>query len=197
MGFRSVILAGASALLLAACGGSSQTTSTAANSGGPLPPIAHRLLTSAEMPQGFSTNGRPNVVMSIPAWLQASQTPAARKRSETARLTRLGFVAAATQNLTSGKGPGLSLVEQFRAPAGARSEFAGQVAAFKFSPGVKQFPVSGIPASFGFGVSNGGTNVVFADGDYYYVVGAAIPPTASNRSAVIGAAQKLYRRVHG
>ncbi len=195
MGFRSFILAGALTVLLAACGSSSKP-STSANSGGPLPPIAHRLLTSSEMPPGFSAHGQPSVSTSVRAWLQSSQTPPARLRAQTERLNRLGFVAAASQSLTSSKGPGLSLVEQFRAPSGAHSEFAGEVKAFKSALGVKEFPVSGIPAAFGFGVNGGGANVVFADGAYYYVVGAAVPPTRANQLAVVASAQKLFHRVH-
>jgi hypothetical protein len=191
------LLLGMSAFLLAACGGSGKTTSDNTTPTGPLPPIAHRLLTSAELPPGFTKNGPPSVATGIPAWLNRTQTPSGRRRAETARLTRLGFVAAASQNLASAKGPGLSLVEQFRAPKGARSEFVSQVTTFKFSPGVKQFPVSGIPNAFGFSVASGGENVVFPDGSYYYVVGAAWPSTAANRAAVIASAQKLYQRVHG
>lgn len=206
MGLRGVVLAGASAvMLLAACGGSSHKTSTTssvvttppASSSASLPAVAHRLLTSSEMPAGFTANGQPSVSTGVPQWLAQSQTPAKQVAPETARLKRLGFVAGATLALNSAKGPGLSLVEQFRSPAGARSELKSQTLTFEVAPGFQKFPAPGIPGALGFGFGNGGVNVAFADGDYYYVVGEAVPSTAANQAVVIASAAKLYHRVHG
>jgi hypothetical protein len=64
------------------------------------------------------------------------------------------------------------------------------------------FRVSAIPGAVGFGtaVGNaGGENIVFADGVFLYLVGNGWSGSAHNprRAALIGAATKLYMRVHG
>lgn len=207
MGPKGVILGGAAAmLLLTACGGSGQKTTTTtssvvttapATSSAPEPGITRRLLQSTEVPAGFTAQGSPSVTPTIAQFLQQIQTPSYQLRSETARLKRLGFVTAASQNLNSAQGPGISVVEQFRSPAGARAEFAQNLATFTRGGAQLKFPVPGIPHSGGFGGSgpNGGVNVAFADGDYYYLVGEE-PNARANRAAVIASAQKLYHRVH-
>jgi hypothetical protein len=64
------------------------------------------------------------------------------------------------------------------------------------------FAVPVIPGASGFGGASGGTagyNVAFADGVYYYLVGAGWPtgtPSPPTRAALVTAAQDLYRRVH-
>jgi hypothetical protein len=149
------------------------------------------------MPTGFTAQGDPSVSLNVAVFLQQVQTPPDQIASETARLERIGFVTAASQNLNSAQGAGISLVEQFRAPAGARSEFVHSVATFTAGPGRMKFPVPGIPGAAGFGGSGPGqgVNVAFADGDYYYLVGEE-PNARANRAAVIASAQKLYHRVH-
>ncbi len=151
------------------------------------------------MPPGFSAQGRPTVYSTIATWVQGTQTPSYQLQSETARLKRLGFVAAATLNLGSSQGDGLSMVEQFRSPAGPRSELANTLATVNGGPsGQVRFPAPRIPHSAGFGApgSNNGVNVAFANGDYFYVVGEQ-PNARANRAGVIASAQELYRRVHG
>ncbi len=150
------------------------------------------------MPAGFTAQGDPSVAPTIAQLLQQIQTPSYQLASETARYKRLGYVTSASQNLNSAKGPGISVVEQFRSPAGARSEFAYNLANFTRGTGQLKFSVPGIPHSGGFGGSgpNNGVNVAFADGDYYYLVGEQ-PSAPANRAAVIASAQKLYHRVHG
>jgi hypothetical protein len=209
MGSRGVLLAGAVAVIsLAACGGSSHKTTTAATSSvvttapatasAPKPAITRRLLTPSEMPTGFTAQGDPSVSPNVAEFLQQVQTAPAQLKGETARLKRIGFVTAASQNLNSAQGAGISVVEQFRSPAGAGSEFRNSVATFTAGPGQVKFPVSGIPHAAGFGGTgpNAGVNVAFADGDYYYLVGEQ-PNAPANRAAVIRSAQKLYHRVHG
>jgi hypothetical protein len=149
------------------------------------------------MPAGFTAQGDPSVSPTIAQFLQQIQTSPDQLRSETARLKRIGFVTAASQNLNSAQGPGVSVVEQFRSPVGARSELAHNLATFTAGAGQVKFSVPGIPHSAGFGGSgaNNGVNVAFADGDYYYLVGEE-PSSRANRAAVIASAQKLYHRVH-
>lgn len=199
-------LAGALAVLLAGCGGSghkpaattsSGVTTTPATSSAPEPPITHRLLTRSEMPPGFAAQGQPSVSLTIAQWVQQVGSPSNSPQSETARLKRIGFVAAASLNLNSSQGAGISLVERFRSPAGPRSELANTLATVNGGPaGQVRFSVPGIPKSAGFGAagSNSGVNVAFADGDYYYVVGEQ-PNAPANRAGVIASAQKLYHRV--
>ena len=151
------------------------------------------------MPPGFSAQGRPTVYSTIVTWAQGTDTPSYQLKSETARLKRLGFVAAATLDLNSSQGDGISLVEQFRSPAGPRSELANTLATVNGGPaGQVRFAAPGIPHSAGFGApgSNNGVNVAFADGDYYYLVGEQ-PNARANRAGVIASAQKLYHRVRG
>lgn len=210
MGLRGVLLVGVVAsLMLAGCGGSSHKTSTAATSAPATTAstttiastsasgIASRVLTDNELP-GF-TGSQPSVDYTVSAWLAYTQTPSVLVASETKRLTRLGFVAGATENLTGPSGrSGLSLVEQFKTAGGARSELANKLKVFKTTaPGYEPFPVAGIPA-FGYAAQGPGLNVAFASGDYYYLVGEFVSAvSASSEATITAAAKRLYRGVHG
>jgi hypothetical protein len=211
VGLRRVLLVGVLAsLVLAGCGGSSHKTSTAAT-GAPATTgstattantsassIASRVLTSNEL-NGF-TGSQPSVHNTVSGWLADRQTPSNQVASETTRLTRLGFVAGATENLTGPSGDGVSIVEQFKTPSGARSELANEVKVFKAeAAGYKAFPVTGIPGALGLAATGaGGVNIAFTSGDYYYLVGAFVSTvSASSEATMITAAKRLYRRVHG
>ena len=204
-----MILGGALAVVLAGCGGSGHkatattssvvTRATTVGSSAPEPAITRRLLTSSEMPAGFSAQGQPSVSSTIAQWVQQVVSPSNSPQSETARLKRIGFVAAASLNLNSSQGDGISLVEQFRSPAGPRSELANTLATVDGGPpGQVRFSVPAIPHSAGFGApgSDNGVNVAFADGDYYYVVGEQ-PNAPANRAGVVASAETLYHRVRG
>jgi hypothetical protein len=198
--------------MLAGCGGSSHktstaatrapatTASTAATASTPTSGIASWVLTSNELPVGF-TGSQPSVDNTISGWLADSQTPSSQVASETKRLTRLGFVAGASENLTGPSGGGVSIAEQFKTPGGARSELANEVKLFKANDAgyYEAFPVAGIPGAFGLAEAGQppGVNVAFASGDYYYLVGAQVSATASSEATIIAAARRLYRRVHG
>ncbi|MGH2914357.1 MAG: hypothetical protein ACRDMX_05165 [Solirubrobacteraceae bacterium] len=129
----------------------------------------------------------------------------AQEAAEVALLKREGFAAAVSENLTARASGGgvaaLSIVEQFRSPRGARSELVANIRQDRTaSPGAQfePFPVAGIPAARGFGYSGTqAANVAFTKGSYYYLVGAAGPPSgsASARALVTAAAQRLYHRV--
>ncbi|MBV8429589.1 MAG: hypothetical protein JO244_00375 [Solirubrobacterales bacterium] len=153
----------------------------------------------SEIPTGFTPVGQPSVSPGIQRFLTSVQTPSDQMATETARYKRLGFVTAASQQLNGAGGGGVSLVEQFSSPAGARAELAHDLATFDGGPaGRVNFSLPGVPHSGGFGGQGAdqGVNVAFAAGDYYYLVGEQAN-TAANRAGVIAAAQKLYHRVHG
>lgn len=195
-------------LTLAGCGGSLSTSTaghgqTSAPSGAAA--IESRTLTNTEFP-GFAPAGAPVREHSAKDWVTAQQTPSNEAVKDAARLRRLGFVAAARENLANGSAAGLSLVEQFRTAGAARAELTNQAREFKRTVprrAYSSFQVTGIPGALGFGASGGGDtgiNVAFADGSYYYLVGAGwhtgnASPTS--RAALIAAATNLYRRVHG
>lgn len=209
-----VILAVVAATSLTGCGGSkSSATSTtsrgasgqAAGASSAAAGIRGRVLTEGEL-AGFTPAPRSAVEFTPEAWLTAAQTPPTQMASETARLKRLGFVAGVREDLIGGYGQldGLSVVEKFRTPTAARSEVAVQEAYSKQGLGPTDryftFAAPGIPTGHGFGVSSTGSagmNVVFADGDYYYLVGEGGGALSDlKHSALVAAAQSLYRRVH-
>jgi hypothetical protein len=209
MRLRRVSLVGVVAsLMLAGCGGSSHKTSTAATSAPATTAattantstssITSRVLTSNEL-NGF-TGSQPSVDHTVSAWLAHTQNPSVPVASETMRLTRLGFIAGATENLTGpNRRDGLSLVEQFKTPGGARSELANELKVFKATvPGYEPFAVPGIPGAFGYAAEGPGLNVAFASGDYYYLVGEFVSAvSASSEATITAAAKSLYRGVHG
>jgi hypothetical protein len=208
IGLRRVLLVSVVAsLMLAGCGGSSHKTSTAATSAPATTAataststssITSRVLTSNEL-NGF-TGSQPSVDHTVSAWLAHTKDPSVPVASETKRLTRLGFIAGATENLTGPHGrDGLSLVEQFKTPGGARSELANKLKVFKATvPGYEPFAVPGIPGAFGYAATGPGLNVAFASGDYFYLVGEFVSAVSSSSEATITvAAKRLYRDVHG
>jgi hypothetical protein len=188
LAFLSTVAVVAS-LVLASCGGSSHKNSTS---------IVTHLLTTNELP-GFK-GSRPSVYNTASGWLEQQTGSNQVAASETEPLTRLGFVAAASENLNGPSGnAGLSLVEQFKTPGGARSELADVLTEFKATvPGYEPFPVPGIPGAFGYAAAGPGLNLVFASGDYYYLVGEFVSAVSPRSEAtLIAAAKSFSRRVHG
>jgi hypothetical protein len=163
-----------------------------------------RVLVSGEFP-GFTPEGRRQLGVNADSWIgQQEATPPQRAR-EVTRLRALGFVAAVRERLlpvNGGRAEGLSIVEKFRSPAAAREELTHQVQSVKAAGPTTVFTVPAVPGAEGFGGAsraNSGDNVAFTKGAYYYIVGAGWrtgephPPT---REVLIGAAQRLYKRVH-
>jgi hypothetical protein len=177
---------------------------------GPLP-VNDRVLQTSEVP-GYLVTGPPPVDRTAAVWATSGEgVTGSQITAETARLQRLGFVAGVAEHL-HGQYPlmveELSLVEQYRSPSGARAELASQYAhdrsrsagqAAKFVT----FPVTAIPGALGWQIADSnvvGINVLFADGAFYYVVGAGFPPNARGaptRNQVASEATSLYRLVHG
>ncbi len=216
MGSRTWVflaMAGAIAMAVAGCGSAkSFTTSTAPGiaSGQAAPGtqaasvnFRARVLSNREFP-GFTPESQPIIASTPQTWLADDATPANQIPSEAGRLERRGFVAGEHEVMTGGYGQMavISVVEQFRDPAGARSELATVLAASKRAVGPSDhyftFGAPGIPTAEGFGdssVGSGRINVVFTDGDYYYLEGEAGGLSALKRPALIAAAQHLYNRV--
>ena len=211
VGLRCVLLVSVVApIALAGCGASSHKTSTAAAKV-PAPAgstantvntstssVATHVLTSNELP-GFK-GSRPSVYTTVTGWLEAQNSATQVAASETKQLARLGFVAAARENLNGPSGhAGLSLVEQFKTPRGARSELANERKMFKMTvPGYEPFPVPGIPGAFGYAAEGPGLNLAFASGDYYYLVGEFVSAAnARSEATLITAATGLLQRAHG
>jgi hypothetical protein len=119
-----------------------------------------------------------------------------------AELRKDGFIAGIREDLRSLRtdSTGVSTVAQFKTAAGA----AGAAAATKFPGGAGTFAVPGIPGARGFKFYRGGDQtrqffIVFADGDFEYLVGFARPIDSGLPSSValIGAVTSLYHRVAG
>jgi hypothetical protein len=178
----------------------------AAGSQRPLP-LNARLLKRGEF-AGFTPQA-PRSYGTAKAWVATGAhtgLTAAQARSEVARLTHEGFKKLLTEFLNSalGKGSGLSWVMQLGSPASARAELAAEARRDRAQGHVAEtFQVRAIPGAFAFGDvgggSGGGENIVFADGPFLYLLGNGWSGSAHNpkHAALIAAATKLYKRVHG
>jgi hypothetical protein len=197
------------ALLGTACGGAGTLSSSAvtapagkasasaqaAGSAPALSDVRARLLKPREL-RSFTPLGRRQVGITAARWAAVNQLPA----GQTARLREIGFVLGGRQDLV---GPdrlaGLSMVEKFRTPGGARQDLADVLQGLQH-PGDTAFVVPGVPRARGYYAAGSGINAAFADGSYCYLVGAeeAAPGTAgvTTRASIVAAVQRLYRRVH-
>jgi hypothetical protein len=163
-------------------------------------PLTWRVLAPGELAR-MTPSGEVGVIEGAAAWVRSSLGP--NQTAEIARLRRLGFMAGVRENLyahgNTGRG-GLSAVEQFSSPTAARAEVVYESAA---NGPWRSFPVHAIPGARGFehlGSNKNDRFVAFADGSYYYIVGAGWDGPSSNaisRSTVVGAASRLFQRVHG
>ena len=163
--------------------------------------LTGRVLRSGEL-AGMKPNVPAHVVVGASAWVTSGGFAPLAPKAEIVRLRKLGFVAGVNENLiTPGNQNryGLSAVQQF---SSAKSATAELVFVSTSAP-TTSFPVHGIPDARGFEeISNqsSGRNVAFADGDFYYIVGAGWGGGSSNavsRSTLAAAAVVLYHRVHG
>jgi hypothetical protein len=206
---RVAILSVALCAWLTGCGAShtsaSHSTSastTNAATAAPVSPsagILARVLTNNELkgftgsPEGIDTSAR--------TWLAGEQAPDVN--ADYARLTRLGFIRGVREDLSAGATPGLSEVEQFHSAKAASAELAAEIAKDKTGAGgpYKAFAVPGIPGARGYTLiqgGQGGINIAFVKGPYYYLVGQELAPSESINAAiasVTAAAQHLYHRV--
>lgn len=188
---------------------------------GPPLSLSERVLTSDAIP-GMVAMATPTVVRSASTWAVAVEQSPSPPR-ETARLRSLGYVAGAVQQLhgatvteppdglaaqhLGGVGQelgggypvaaeGVSLVEQFRSPAGAQAELAYQSTRLARTTGARTATfASGIPDAHGTSLTAPGTaaqNLMFAEGRYYYLVGTGGPtgghglPTRAELTSAVG-----------
>jgi hypothetical protein len=168
--------------------------------------VRRRLLESHEL-SGF-TSGSVATYSSAKQWVSSpnDEQSAAQTAAEQAMLTRNGFRAGAVEQLTddSTGEQGLSIFEQLRSAPAARSALDYYVSNLK-KPAVqatdgtyKSFKVPTIPGAVGYslGGTTGGSDIAFADGQYYYLVGRE-GATSHDVAGLNTAAEDLYRRVRG
>jgi hypothetical protein len=173
--------------------------------GGPLP-LSARVIQPGEF-KPFTPAGA-HLYTDANEWVGSDATLSSGARAaEVAELKRNGFKAIYVQQLgvTSPQQAGLSYAVQLGSPAQAKAELAaGLRDQRQESKSFEAFPVAGIPGAAGFHLAGNssfeGDNITFADGPYVYLVGQGwgvnIRPAAP-RAALVAAAQRLYRRVHG
>ena len=122
---------------------------------------------------------------------------------------RRGLEVGEIDHLLPDRG-GLSWVMQLGSAASARAELAAGVRHFQTRKAPPKstctaFSVAGIPGARGFHLGGTdspyeGDNIEFADGPFLYLVGEGWKRGMKNpppRTALIAAATKLYKRVHG
>jgi hypothetical protein len=154
-------------------------------------PLTARVLHAGEF-LGLSPAGRVVVVRSPEQWAQHVPPGGV---FDAASLRKDGFAGGIFENLhwQARNFDGLSMVVQMGSPAAARKYLT------MYKGFGTPFSVSGIPGARGFG-DTGGTNIVFTDGNYAYLVGAGWQPGSAhtvNKAQLLAAATLLYHRVHG
>ncbi len=169
-------------------------------------PLAKRVLSPGQMP-GYLVTQRPAVIRNSTRWAAGvEQAPSVVREAK--RLRGLGFVAGIDEQL-HGRYPlqseAISIVEQYRSAASAGAEFRHQSAQIVVGAhgAVTHFPVLGVPGAMATETrdsSGTSVNIAFADGRFYYLVGAfrsGPGSAASLRDEMVRGAQTTYLMVHG
>jgi hypothetical protein len=160
-------------------------------------PLQQRVLHAGDF-LGLKPVGSTQVTSSVSRWSTTFASPAT-----VATLKQEGFVAGFPERLRweANDVDGLSVTAQLDSAAHAR---AYMKSVYADDPSTKpRFRVAGIPGAIGFGSiagNQGGINVVFADGEFVYLVGAGWGAASKNpptRAQLVAAAALLYHRVHG
>jgi hypothetical protein len=163
-----------------------------AKSTGSMLPLKARVLHAGDF-LGLKPQNPVAVIRSPELWT-AKEPPGAL--FDAALLRKDGFAGGIFEDLRwrARDTEGLSMVVQLGSPAAARRYLTIYNGVGDTAP----FPVSGIPRARGFG-DQGGINVVFADGDYAYLVGAGWNGSTHTvtKAQLLAAAKLLYHRVHG
>lgn len=155
-------------------------------------PLTARVLHAGEF-LGFTPQRPVTIVRNAQRWASIAVPPGTAFNA--ALLTKDGFVGGISEHLhwQARNIDGLSDAVQLGSPAAARAYLS------IYNYYRPRFPVTAIRGAQGF-APNGGINVVFASGDYAYLVGAGWqtgsgpPPTTAQ---LIAAAKLLYRHVQG
>lgn len=161
--------------------------------------LGNRTLAAGEL-RGFQTTA-PVVVSHPDKWVNVDHVDRAKRGAVLARLHRLGFVAAARDDLVAARGGsarGLSVVEKFRSPSAARAEFAAVTA--RLQPATSQ-AVLGIPGARGFHILRSrqwSYDIAFTGGPYFYLVGVGWYRSykAAPIRALAAAVGQLFSRVN-
>jgi hypothetical protein len=200
--------------VIAGCGGASQKKgpgtgtsakssvekATSAHSPSALAGLANRTLVAGELP-GFRTSAAV-VVSNLRAWVAFDEVNPERHATVLARLRRLGFVAAARDDLvavSAGSARGLSVVEKFRSSSSARAELAAELRDLGRG---EAFAIPGVPGAHGFrasGSNSPGYNVAFAAGPYFYLIRVRWRrdfSRAPSAAILVAAVRSLYGRVN-
>ena len=157
---------------------------------------------------GFNVS-EPITATNPQSWAAVDQFPAGQRAAIVSRLGRLGFTGAAREDLTwatpnaagstAPLASGLSVVEQFRTPAAARSELTAELPTLGPGTAIK---VTGVPGARGYSSTGGGqdfANVLFASGPDLYLVGAEWQTSLKRKMSLqqlLAAAQREYQRTH-
>ena len=178
--------AGLVTLVVAAAGGVASATPTASRL-----PLTARVLHAGDL-LGLRPQNRVVVIRSADQW---ALTEPPGSPFDAAELRKNGFAGGIMEHLRwqARDTEGLSVVVQLGSNAAARKYLT------TYSGLAAPFPVVGVPGARGFGDS-GGINIVFADGDYAYLVGAGWNPGSTHtvtKAQLLAAAKLLYHRVHG
>ena len=196
------------AIALAGCGGSGSNSASTTSSTTSLSPaqaakalvaVRARVLHAGEL-AGFHPASHPVVGAGANSWVEALGVPPEDKSNELERLEQEGFVAGILEQLAptnGGHAKGLSVVQEFQTSEAASFELENQLKQLA-KLGETPFTVTAIPGAHGY-AQRSRINVEFAEGPYYYDVGARWPPGTSDppsRAAVVAAAAALYKRVH-
>ena len=156
---------------------------------------------------GFEPTGLPRIVRSAEVWASSERLPSKQHAREVARLRRLGFVGGIVQffNRAGRASQAISIAMQLGSAEAARAELASWYRNQKASGPDQRFvpfAVPSIPGARGVDLHSpglgGGHNIGFADGPFFYLVGAAYQgsePRSRIRAEVIAAAAALYARV--
>ncbi len=210
MGWRGNLVAAAGvAALVGGCGTTGHKTTTSVpqpTTSRPAPAqtsaVEKRTIGAGEFP-GFNPSA-PVTATTPQTWVQVDELEPSQRAAAAARFRRLHFVAGARNDLIWARSSagnefgGLSVVEQFASAADARSDLVAELPSL--GPG-RRFTVPGVPGASGVAGSEGasiGDDVLFTNGPYVYLVGAAWPAgvrSSPSRASLIAAVQHLYRRV--
>jgi hypothetical protein len=169
--------------------------------------LAERLVQAGEL-AAFAAGGLPQIIRSADAWVNVDTQPTKQSAREVARLRRLGFVVGIFQyfNRDSRERQAVSIAMQLRSAEAARAEvshwYGNQKASNQPDEKSVPFAVPGVPGAHGVDLHSpgvgGGQNIAFADGPFFYLVGATYLGSEQRpriRAEVIAATTALYARV--
>ncbi len=193
MRVRSWLLGGVVAtVVLSGCGGGGHKTtssSSAPQAGVNGPPLAsaqvptglrNRVLVAGDFP-GFAPQESSVSNSAAEAASGMTERPGPERERDVARLKKLGFIASVRERLSPTSGAtdeAISIAQQFPSAAAALSELAAETQPITGHERYTPFAVAGIPGARGFGASSNGfsgINLAFADGSYFYLIGAGWP----------------------